>query len=497
MSTGMSPEPTYVERKIGDEVFRLETGRLAGQAGGAVLASVGETTAFTTATSSAPRGDADFFPLTVDVEERMYAAGKIPGGFFRREGRAAEKAILNARLIDRPLRPAFPDGFRHEVHCVVTALAVDNENPLDVLAMNAASAALAVSDIPFDGPIGAVRMSHINGRWVANPSYTEQERATVELVVAGRYNAEGDVDIMMIESGASEYLFDLVGEGARRPDEELLVEGIEASKEPIAEAISMQEELMEAGGKAKGSTSGDAPDYPLFVDYTDEQMTFVREQAEGELSDAVAITAKAERRRRLAEIAERVSLEFRERDPEGDVKAIKAAVRSLTKQLVRRRIVEEGVRLDGRRPDEVRPIWVEAGVVPRVHGSAVFTRGETQALTITTLGMQRMEQMVDDLSPQETKRYMHNYNFPPYSTGEAGFMRGPKRREIGHGALAEKALLPVIPDKEEFPYALRLVSEVLSSNGSTSMASVCASTLSLMDAGVPIKAPVGGIAMGL
>ncbi|CAN5633685.1 polyribonucleotide nucleotidyltransferase [soil metagenome] len=495
----MQPEGTSVERKIGGEVLRLETGRLAGQAGGAVLASVGETTVVAAATSSAPRGDADFFPLTIDVEERMYAAGKIPGGFFRREGRASEKAILTARLIDRPLRPSFPDGFRHEVHCVVTALAVDDVNPMDVLAMNAASAALCVSDIPFEGPVGAVRLSHIEDEWVVNPTFEEQERATIELVVAGRINDSGEVDIMMIEAGGSENLFDLVDAGATRPDEELLADGIEAAKAPIADAISAQRELAEAAGKPKGTTAGDDADYPLFADYSDEVMATVREDAESSVREAVAIVSKRERRARLGEIEKSVVAKFEAQVPEGDPKPVKAALRSLTKQLVRRRIVDDNVRLDGRSADQVRSIWTQAGVIPRVHGSAIFTRGETQALTITTLGMQRMEQMIDDLSPQDSKRYMHHYNFPPYSTGEAGFMRGPKRREIGHGALAEKALLPVIPSRDEFPYALRVVSEIMSSNGSTSMASVCGSSLSLMDAGVPLRGGkhVGGVAMGL
>jgi polyribonucleotide nucleotidyltransferase len=493
----MIPEPKSVERKIGDEVLRIETGRVAGQANGAVLASMGETTVLATATADKPRGEGDFFPLTIDVEERMYAAGKIPGGFFRREGRAGEKAILNARLIDRPLRPAFPQGFRHEVHSVVTVLAVDDENPFDILSINAASAALAVSDIPFEGPVGAVRMSHIDGVWETNPSFEDQDDATIELVVAGRVGDSGEVDIMMIEAGGSERLFDLVDAGARRPDEELLAEGIEASKAPIAEAIALQLELAELAGKPKGTTSGDDPDYPLFVDYSEEVYSQVEAEAQAKVLDAVKITSKPERRAALAEIE--ADLVERLGGDENTGSEVRAALRSLTKRTVRRRILEDNVRLDGRGPEEVRPIWSQTGIIPRVHGSGLFTRGETQALTITTLGMQRMEQMVDDLSPQETKRYMHNYNFPPYSTGEAGFMRGPKRREIGHGALAEKALLPVIPDRAEFPYALRVVSEITSSNGSTSMASVCGSSLSLMDAGVPLRGRkhVGGVAMGL
>ncbi|MEA2476597.1 MAG: polyribonucleotide nucleotidyltransferase, partial [Actinomycetota bacterium] len=494
----MTPEPTIVERKIGDQIFRFESGRLAGQASGAVLASVGETTVMAAATSSNPRGDADFFPLTVDVEERMYAAGKIPGGFFRREGRASEKAILTARLIDRPIRPSFPDGFRHEVHCVVTALAVDGSNPMDILAVNAASAALSVSDIPFEGPIGATRVSHIDGSWVTNPTYAAQDDATIELVVAGRKNDAGEIDIMMIEAGASDRCFELIEAGATAPDEELLADGIEFAKGPIAEVIALQEELAAAAGKPKGSTSGDSPDFPLFVDYQSDVGVRVDQEASAAVSEAIAITTKSDRKKRLDEIAsqitEKLATEFPEREGE-----VRAALRSLTKRLVRARVISDNVRLDGRKTDEVRPIWTQIGIIPRVHGSGLFTRGETQALSLATLGMQRMEQMIDDLSPEDRKRYMHHYNFPPYSTGEAGFMRGPKRREIGHGALAEKALLPVIPAKEEFPYTIRVVSEIMSSNGSTSMASVCGSSLSLMDAGVPLRGGthVGGVAMGL
>jgi polyribonucleotide nucleotidyltransferase len=494
----MKPEPFSLERKIGDEVFRFESGRVAGQANGAVIASVGDTTVLATATSSAPRGEADFFPLTVDVEERMYAAGKIPGGFFRREGRATEKAILNARLIDRPLRPAFPDGFRNEVHVVVTVLAVDESNPVDILAVNAASAAVAVSDIPFERSVGCVRLSHINGEWVANPTWEEMEDATIELVVAGRQNDSGEVDIMMIEAGGSESLVDLIEAGAPAPTEEVLAEGIETSKQYIAEMIACQDELAREAGKDKASMGDMNSEYPTFVDYGEDVGARVREVGESALNEAVKLTVKKERRTRLAqvegEIIEKLGDEFAERDRE-----VKNAIRSLTKSLVRRRIIDEGVRLDGRGTRDVRPIWTQVGVIPRVHGSGLFTRGETQALSITTLGMQRMEQMIDDLSPYERKRYMHHYNFPPYSTGEAGFMRGPKRREIGHGALSEKAILPVLPSKDDFPYAVRVVSEILSSNGSTSMASVCGTSLSLMDSGVPIRGGkhVGGVAMGL
>ncbi|HWL49018.1 MAG TPA: polyribonucleotide nucleotidyltransferase, partial [Acidimicrobiia bacterium] len=430
-----------------------------------------------TGTTSDPRGDGDFFPLTVDIEEKMYAAGKIPGGFFRREGRAGEKATLLARLIDRPLRPAFPDGFRHEVHVVVTTLSFDNSNPIDILALNAASAALAISDAPFQGPIGAVRMSHIDGQWVPHPTHEEEEESTIELVIAGRMNpSSGEVDIMMIEAGGSESMFDLIDAGAKAPDEEVLADGIEAAKPFIAEVIDLQNELVGIAGQPKGSIDGDKPDYPLFIDYTDEIMQRVRAEGEAGLREAVAIQTKPERRKAIAEI--RADLVERLADESDDVaeKMVANAVKSLAKEIQRRRIIEENVRLDGRKADEVRPIWSQTSVIPRVHGSGLFTRGETQALSITTLGMGRMEQMVDDLSLQETKRYMHNYNFPPYSTGEAGFMRGPKRREIGHGALAEKAILPVIPLREDFPYAIRVVSEIMSSNGSTSMASVCGSS---------------------
>lgn len=493
----MAPEIHTVERKIGNEVFRFETGRLAFQAGGAVLGSIGETTVVATGTSSDPRGG-DFFPLTIDVEERMYAAGKIPGGFFRREGRASEKGILNARLIDRPLRPSFPDGFRHEVHVVVTALAVDNMNPMDILSVNAASCALAISDMPFEGPVGCVRMSHIDGQWVTNPTYQLQEEQTIELVVAGRVNEAGQVDIMMIEAGASEHLFDLIEGGARKPDEELLAEGIEESKPYIAEVIGLQRELVQLAGKPKATFGGPETDYPVAVDYSPEILNRVTEVAGDRMSQAASMTVRSERRKAVKSLEKEIIAGLEAEFPDqGD--ALKAALRSLYKRSVRKRVVDEGIRLDGRRTDEVRPIWTQIGILPRVHGTGLFTRGETQGLSILTLGMQRMEQMVDDLSLDETKRYMHHYNFPPYSTGEAGFMRGPKRREIGHGALSEKAILPVIPSRDDFPYALRMVSEIMSSNGSTSMASVCGSSLALMDAGVPIRGGkhVGGVAMGL
>ncbi|MCA1702279.1 MAG: polyribonucleotide nucleotidyltransferase, partial [Actinobacteria bacterium] len=456
-----------------------------------------DTTVLATATSAAPRGAADFFPLTVDIEERMYAAGKIPGGFFRREGKASTNATLLARLIDRPMRPSFPDGFRNEVHVVATILSVDEDNPYDIISVNAASAALSISNLPFDGPVGCVRMAHINGEWVVNPTHDEQDGATIELVVAGSQNDRGEVDIMMIEANGAEFLFDLVEDGAPKPDEELLADGIEAAKAPIGEAIALQNELVAMAGKPKAEI-GEGTDFPLVEDYSQDVFDRVKAEAEGAVAEAIRITTKTERRAREKEIAADVVSKLAADSPEQEP-AIKAALRSLTKKLVRKRIIEENVRLDGRKTDEVRPIWVETSPIPRVHGSAIFTRGETQALTIATLGMQRMEQMIDDLSLVDRKRYMHHYNFPPYSVGEAGFMRGPKRRDIGHGALAEKAILPVIPAAEDFPYALRVVTEILASNGSTSMASVCGSSLALMDAGVPLRGGkhVGGVAMGL
>lgn len=402
----MKPEAKVVERKIGDVVFRLESGKVAGLANGAVIASSGETTVLATGTASAPRGDADFFPLTVDVEERMYAAGKIPGGFFRREGKASEKATLLARLIDRPLRPAFPDGFRNEVHVVCTILAVDNVNPMDIVSVNAASAALAISDVPFDGPIGCVRLCHIDNQWKPNPTYEEQEDATIELVVAGRMSERGEVDIMMIEAGGSEHMFEIIEDGATAPDEEILADGIERSKDYIAELISMQNELAELIGKPK-APMGEGTDFPIFVDYSDEIMTKVSELAGSKIAAAISITSKAERRHALAEVGAEVNAALAPESSE-EGKQISNAIRSLTKKLVRKRIVEENKRLDGRPVDEVRPIWVEPGAIPRVHGSAIFTRGETQALSIATLGMQRMEQMIDDLSLEDRKRYMHH-----------------------------------------------------------------------------------------
>jgi polyribonucleotide nucleotidyltransferase len=478
-----------------DRTLSFEAGKLAQQADGAVVGRIGDTTVLVTATAArSVREGTDFFPLTVDIEERAYAAGKIPGSFFRREGRATDQAILTCRLIDRPLRPSFPKGFRNEVHVVGTVFSVDMVNPHDVLAINTASAALMLSGIPFDGPIGAVRVAWTaDGTWIPHATYEQGDESTFELVVAGRAlsdEPDTDIAIMMVEAGGTEHSWDLYAEGAPKVTEEVLAEGLESAKTWIRESIELQRRLVaEAGAKPTIA-------FDLLTDYGDDVFERVTVVGADTLTKANAITAKAERNNALdeatASIVAQLSSEFPGRESE-----IKPAVRALTKKLVRRRIVEEGVRIDGRGTDEIRPLSAEVGVLPSVHGSGLFQRGETQVLNVTTLGMPRMKQMLDTISPEDSKRYMHHYNFPPYSTGETGFMRGPKRREIGHGLLAERALLPVVPHEEEFPYTLRLVSEVLSSNGSTSMASVCGSSLSLMDAGVPIKAPVAGIAMGL
>jgi len=478
-----------------DRTLSFESGKLALQADGAVMGRLGDTMVLVTATAArSVREGTDFFPLTVDIEERMYAAGKIPGSFFRREGRATDQAILTDRLIDRPLRPSFPSGFRNEVHVVGTVVGADLVNPHDVLAINTASAALMVSGIPFDGPIGAVRLAWTaEGRWVPHPSYQEGDASSFELVVAGRALSEdkdAEIAIMMVEAGGVEDSWRLYEEGTPKVTEDVLADGLEAAKTWIRESIELQRELVARVGRKPTIP------YELFSDYADD--VFARVEAVG--TDAVVkantLTDKAERNAALDEAATSVltqlSGEFPDRERE-----IKAAVRALTKKLVRTRIVEEGIRIDGRGTSDIRPLSAEVAVIPTAHGSGLFQRGETQVLNVTTLGMPRMKQVLDTIGVDDSKRYMHHYNFPPFSTGETGFMRGPKRREIGHGLLAERALLPVIPSEDEFPYTLRLVSEVLSSNGSTSMASVCGSTLSLMDAGVPIKAPVAGIAMGL
>ncbi len=478
-----------------DKQMSLETGRMAALAGGAVLGRLGRTEVLVTATASeSPREGANFFPLTVDIEERMFSAGKIPGSFFRREGRASEQATLACRLIDRPLRPAFPDGFRNDVHVVGMVLGADQHNPYDVLALNAASAALGISGIPFGGPIGAVRLGYTaEGRWIPHPTYPEADGCTFEMVVAGRVLADGDVAVMMVEAAGTPGSVGHYEAGAPKVDEAVLAEGLEESKQWVTEAVALQRRLI--------ATAGVKPtmDHELLADCDAAIAEAVAEFGRGPLSAALEIADKAERLAAEREAAEQIIAAVAERlpDVEGVEQQAKSAVRSLSKTIVRERILAEGRRIDGRETTDIRPLSADVGVIAMTHGSGLFQRGETQVLNVTTLGTQRMDQIVDGIDPTERKRYLHHYNFPPFCTGEAGFMRGPRRREVGHGALAEKALLPVIPGIEEFPYTIRLVSEVLASNGSSSMASVCASSLSLMDAGVPIAAPVAGIAMGL
>ncbi|MCZ6519018.1 MAG: polyribonucleotide nucleotidyltransferase [Actinobacteria bacterium] len=485
------PEKT-VRGTIGGKDFVLSTGKLAGQADGAVVATLGGSEMLVTATANRrTREGIDFFPLTVDFEERMYSIGKIPGSFFRREGRPSEQATLICRLIDRPLRPSFEDGYRNETHIVVTSLSVDQENPFDVLALNGASAALMVSSIPFVGPIGAVRLALKKGEWVAFPTEEDLTESVFELVVAGRRNDGGDIDITMVEAGATPDGLRLVADGDRPSDEEAVAQGLETAKTHIAGMIDLQLELVSQVEIVE-------TEWPVALDYSDEMYSKVETAASSAIAEVLEIAGKQERQTAEGEARDAVFAELEIAEDDADALAeAKRAFKAVFKKLARQRTVSSGIRMDGRGPTDVRPLTIETGAVERTHGSALFSRGETQVLNITTLGMLKMEQMLDTLGLAESKRYMHHYNFPPFSTGEAGFMRGPKRREIGHGALAEKALLPVVPTSDEFPYALRLVSEVLASNGSSSMASVCASSLSMMDAGVPISAPVAGIAMGL
>ena len=482
-----------------DKTLSFEAGKLAQLADGAVVGRIGDTVLLATATASrSVREGADFFPLTVDIEERTYAAGKIPGSFFRREGKSSDQAILTCRLIDRPLRPSFPKGFRNEVHIVGTIFGADQVNPHDVLAINSASAALMLSGIPFEGPIGAVRVAYsTDGTWIPHPTFQEGEESTFELVVAGRAlddSADAEIAIMMVEAGGSERSFQYYEEGAPQVDEEVLAGGLEAAKTWIRESIVLQRELVAAFVAERGAI--ETIEFSTFADYGDDVWERVEAVGTAGLAAANVLTPKAERNAALAEVTATILADLAGEFPDR-AGEIKAAVRSLTKKLVRKRIVEEGLRIDGRTTTDIRPLSAEVDLFPTAHGSALFQRGETQVLNVTTLGMPRMNQLLDTITPVESKRYMHHYNFPPFSTGETGFMRGPKRREIGHGLLAERALLPVVPYEEDFPYTFRLVSDVLSSNGSTSMASVCGSTLSLMAAGVPLKAPVAGIAMGL
>jgi len=457
--------------RIGDKPILIETGKLAMQAGGAVTVRCGDTMILATATASKePRQGVDFFPLTVDYEERLYAAGKIPGGFFRREGRPTEAAILLCRLTDRPLRPLFPKGFRNDVQIVITSLSADRENFLDILSIIGASAALTISDIPFDGPIGAVRVGYINGEFVFNPTATQMHESSLDLRLAGTEEA-----ILMVEANAHQV------------PESLVVEAIKAGHEAMQEIIAVQREMAAKVGKPKRQ-------FTVF-EVDEDARSAVLSRLNGRIPRILEeAESKEARNEALESLRDEILVDLQDEVP---TEAVVAAFDEALKKEVRRRILEEGIRPDGRDPKTIRPISCEVGLSPRTHGSGLFTRGETQVLTIATLGTPREEQMLDGLQPEETKRFMHHYNFPPFSTGETWPIRGPRRREIGHGALAEGALVPVLPKEEDFPYTIRLVSEVLSSNGSTSMASVCGSTLALMDAGVPISDPVAGIAMGL
>ena len=476
--------------KFGKREIRFETGRLARQAAGTAVVYLDDDSMLLSATtaSKSPKDQFDFFPLTVDVEERMYAAGKIPGSFFRREGRPSEDAILTCRLIDRPLRPSFIKGLRNEIQIVVTVMALNPDHMYDVIAINAASMSTQLAGLPFSGPIGGVRVALIEGQWVAFPNHSDLEKAVFDMVVAGRIS-DNDVAILMVEAEATVKTIELIKGGATVPTEEIVGQGLEAAKPFIKILCEAQIKLAKQAAKPTG-------EFPVFLDYQEDIYAVVEKAAKDDLAKALTIAGKQERETKLSEInsavTEKLTVDFPER-----VKEISAALRSVTKKLVRQRVLREKIRIDGRGLRDIRALTAEVEVIPRVHGSAIFERGETQILGITTLNMLKMEQQLDTLSPEDHKRYMHNYNFPPYSVGETGRVGSPKRREIGHGALAERALVPVLPTREEFPYAIRQVSEALGSNGSTSMGSVCASTMSLLNAGVPLKAPVAGIAMGL
>jgi polyribonucleotide nucleotidyltransferase len=490
------PEIQFAEAVIdngrfGTRTVRFETGRLAKQAAGSAAAYLDGDTMLLAATTAGkhPKDQFDFFPLTIDVEERQYAAGKIPGSFFRREGRPSTEAILACRLIDRPLRPLFVKGLRNEVQVVITVLAIHPDDAYDTLAINAASLSTQLSGLPFSGPVGGVRIALVEGQWVAFPRYSERERATFDMVVAGRVVGD-DVAIAMIEAEAPEKSWNIIQfEGGVAPTEEIVAQGLEAAKPFIKALVQAQQELAAKAAK-------ETQTFPTFPDYQPDAYEAVEAASTASLGEALSIADKQTRENRLdeikAEVVAQLAASF-----EGREKELSAAYRSVQKMLIRQRILTDGFRIDGRGLRDIRTLSAEVEVLPRVHGSALFERGETQILGVTTLNMLRMEQQLDTLSPETRKRYMHNYNFPPYSTGETGRVGSPKRREIGHGALAERALMPVLPSREEFPYAIRQVSEALGSNGSTSMGSVCASTLSLLNAGVPLRAPVAGIAMGL
>ena len=481
--------------RFGKRVVRFETGRLAKQAAGSALAYLDDSTTVLSATTVGknPKDQFDFFPLTVDVEERQYAAGRIPGSFFRREGRAGTEAILAARLIDRPLRPGFVKGLRNEVQVVETVLTIDPDDAYDVLAINAASMSTQIAGLPFTGPIGGTRLALIDGQWVAFPRWSELERSVFNIVVAGRIvtkeDGSEDVAIMMVEAGGGKNEWELIQAGATAPTEDVVADGLEAAK-PFIKA------LCEAQIKVAEKASKETADFPLFLDYTDEEYAAVEEYAAEKVAQALLTEGKLARDEAVDAVKEEMLGALAERFPESE-KALKAAFRSLEKATIRNRTLREDIRMDGRTPRQIRSLSAEVEVLPRVHGSALFQRGETQILGVTTLAMLRMEQQIDNLSPINSKRYMHQYNFPPFSTGEVGRVGSPKRREIGHGDLAERALVPVLPSRDEFPYAIRQVSETMGSNGSSSMGSVCASTLSLLQAGVPLRAPVAGIAMGL
>ena len=490
------PELQFTEAVIDNGAFgthtvRFETGLLARQAAGSATVYIDDDTMLLAATTagSKPRDSIDFFPLTVDVEERMYAAGRIPGSFFRREGRPSEGAILTCRLIDRPLRPSFVKGLRNEVQVVVTVMALNPEVLYDVVAINAASLSTQLSGLPFSGPIGGVRIALIGDQWVCFPTVTQLEEASFDMVVAGRVLSDGDVAIMMVEAEATVNTVDLVAAGKTAPTESVVGAGLDAAKPFIKALCDAQSELAAQFPK-------ETAEFPIFLDYQDDVFAAVESSAGAELAKIMQIAGKVERESATDALKtstkEALAAQFEGRDKE-----ISGAFYSLSKKIVRQRVLRDKVRIDGRGLADIRTLSAEVSVVPRVHGSALFQRGETQILGITTLNMLDMEQRLDVLGPEKTKRYMHNYNFPPFSTGETGRVGSPKRREIGHGALAERALVPVLPARDEFPYAIRQVSEALGSNGSTSMGSVCASTMALLNAGVPLRAPVAGIAMGL
>ena len=480
--------------KFGKRTVKFETGFLARQAAGSVTAYLDDETMLLSATTASkqPKDHFDFFPLTIDVEERMYAAGKIPGSFFRSEGRPGEDAILTCRLIDRPLRPTFVKGLRNEVQVVITVMALDPNQPYDVLAINAASASTQLAGLPFSGPVGATRVALIEGQWVAFPTHSQLEDAVFDMVVAGRVTETGDVAIMMVEAEAPEQAWDLIQGGAQAPTEAIVASGLDASKPFIKQLCEAQAELAKLAAKPTG-------EFKVFLDYQDDVFAAV----EGAVGDDVRALYNAanplDKQAREAKgdeikaaLLDKIGADFEGREGE-----IGAAYKSVTKQAIRTQVLRDKIRIDGRGLADIRPLHAEVSVVPRVHGSALFERGETQILGITTLDMLKMEQQLDTLSPEKHRRYMHKYIFPPFSTGETGRVGSPKRREVGHGALARRAILPVLPSREEFPYAIRQISEAMGSNGSTSMGSVCASTLALLQAGVPLKAPVAGIAMGL